>query len=214
MQRSHVRRRPLVTLFVAVAAAVLAQIAVLASSASAHDNRPAVTFAPPEVDGTDVTFVFTVNRSVKAIATTVCTLVEADETETVVDCGAASPGATRQEAGFRVSVTGLAGDVDLRVDVTLTDGGTATATEPVTVGPVDPVEPTDARSACEALPGGEFVEQAYWWQTWSCDFEASTTEMVADRQPVFEAFCTADGGIQFASAGTIPGTYTFGCWLI
>lgn len=213
MSRPLVRRRPLATLFVAVTAAVLAQVSVLAWSASA-DNRPAVTFSAPQVVGADVTFAFTVNRSVKAIDTTVCTLVDVDEVETVVDCGAAFPGATRQETGFSVSVSGLAGDHELRVSVTLTDGGTATAAAPVTVDPADPVEPADARSACEALPGGVFVEQNFWWQAWNCDFEASTTEMVAAQQPVFEAFCDADGGIQFASIGTVPGTYTFGCWLI
>lgn len=216
MPRSLARRRPLATLFVAVTAAVLAQVSVLAWSASA-DNRPAVTVSAPEVVGADVTFAVTVNRSVKAIDTTVCTLLDADEVETVVDCGAATPGATRHETGFSVSVTGLAGDHELRVSVTLTDGGTATASAPVTVepvDPVDPVEPADARSACAALPGGVFVEQDFWWQAWNCDFEASTTEMVAAQQPVFEAFCDADGGIQFASIGTVPGTYTFGCWLI
>lgn len=212
MHRSLVRR-PLATLFVAVAAVVLAQVAVLASSASA-DNRPAVTSSAPEVDGADVTFAFSVNRSVKAIDTTVCTLVDPDEVETLVDCGAGSPGATRHETGYSVSVSGLAGDHELRVLVTLTDGGTAAASVPVTVDPVDPVVPTDARSACGALPGGVFVEQDFWWQAWNCDFEASTTEMVQTQQPVFEAFCDADGGIQFASVGTVPGTYTFGCWLV
>lgn len=210
MPRPLVGRRPLATLFVAVAAAALAQVTALASSASA-DNRPVVTFSPPEVVGADATVAVAVNRPVKAIASAVCTLVDADEAETVVDCGAATPGVTRREAGFTVGVTGLAGDHELRVSVTLTDGGTAAGVVSVTV---DPVEPADARSSCEALPGGVFVEQDFWWQAWNCDFEASTTAMVAAQQPVFEAFCDADGGIQFASLGTVPGTYTFGCWLI
>lgn len=216
MPRSLARRRPLATLFVAVTAAVLAQVAVLASSASA-DNRPTIAWSAPDVVGGDVTFAFTVNRGVKAIDTAACTLVDLDETETAVDCGAGSPGATRHETAYSVSVGGLAGDHELRVLLTLTDGGTATASVPVTVDPgdqVDPVVPADARSACAALPGGVFVEQDFWWRAWNCDFEASTTEMVQAQQPVFEAFCDADGGIQFASVGTVPGTYTFGCWLV
>ena len=167
MDRAFVRARPPAAILIALVGVVLAQITVLAASADAA-NRPSVTFSAPDVNGSTVALAFSVNRPVKAIASAVCTLTDSGETETVVSCGTAVPGAETRETTYRTILADVAGEQLFVVTITLTDGGTARSTEPVAVQAGEPEEFAAAKVVCESLSDGVFVAHQYWWQTWNC----------------------------------------------
>ena len=211
MHRSHLRRH-LATALPAVALAVLGLASAPAASANA---RPHVTFDPPAIAGTSATLGFTMNRAEHAIASADCALT-LGEVVTPVSCGTPAAGPVRKSTVFTTTLSDLAaGDYVYAATVTLTDGGTATATESFTAPPADPVGPVqyaDAAKACAALDGAFAVGADGWWQLWSCDFDADA-EQGANASTGFAPLCFADGGVGFGQGVVGPGRYEVSCWL-
>lgn len=208
MHRPHLRRA------LAVAGAVLAATAgvtALAPAASAN-SAPAVSFDAPVVSGASATLGFTVNRAAHAIASAECTLARDGGTATPVSCGTPAAGPVRKSTVYATTIGSLdAGDYVYGATITLTDGGTASATESFTVAPTAPVEFADAATACAGL-GGSFVGHASWWQLWTCDFDA-TADQGAATEAGFAPLCFADGGVGFGGGVVAPGRYEVSCWL-
>lgn len=219
MHRPHPRLRPLAALILAPLAVltVPAPAAHAESYAETHtDSRPAVTLAAPDVTGSSATLAFSVNRAVNAIGATACTLTDSTDVVTQVDCGTGIPGAARRTTDYTTTLTRMAaGDYVYAVTVTLTDGGTATGTRPVTVSAVEPVPFAASRGACESLPGGAFVADVFWWQVWTCDFDATSDDVVTGATAALEPQCLGtDGGVGFAGGLVAPGRYELTCWAI
>jgi hypothetical protein len=208
MHRPHLRRA------LALSGTVLAAFAgvtALAPAASAN-SAPAVSFDAPVVSGASATLGFTVNRAGHAIASAACTLTSDGGTPTPVPCGTPAAGPVRKSTVYTTTIGSLdAGDHVFGATITLTDGGTAAATESFTVAPTGPVEFADAATACAGL-GGSFVAHASWWQLWTCDFDA-TADQGAATEAGFAPLCFADGGVGFGGGVVAPGRYEVSCWL-
>jgi hypothetical protein len=212
MHRPHLHRRASAILGVALLAAV-GQIA-LAPAVSA-DSSPAVSFSDPDVTGSSATLGFTVNRAANAIDSVSCALTDATDAVTVVACGSAAPGAVRRSTAFTTTVADLAsGDYEYAVTVTLTDGGTASGSESFTIDDVEVGELAASRAACRALPGSTFTAGVYWWQVWSCEFDAATAEEGAVAASAATPLCLADGGYGLSAGFSGPGRYELSCWVL
>jgi hypothetical protein len=211
MHRPHLRRRAGAILTLALLAGV-GQVA-LAPAGSAN-ARPAVSFDDPIVSGVSATLGFTLNRAANAVGSVSCSLIGAADVMTPVPCGSAAPGPVRRSTTYTTTLADLAGgDYRYAVSVTLTDGGTATGGVAFTIDvPVDPVGASEA--ACRDLPGSTFVAGQYWWQVWSCDFDASTAETGAAAATAATPLCLADGGYGLTSGFIGPGRYELSCWIL
>jgi hypothetical protein len=210
MHRPHLHRRARAILTGALLA-VVGQIG-LAPAVSANSS-PAVTFSDPGVAGTSATLGFTVNRAANAVDSVSCTLTDAADVVTEVACGSAAPGPVRRSTAFTTTVTDLAsGDYEYAVTVTLTDGGTATGGESFTIDEVEAGPFGAAQVACRALPGSTFAADQYWWQVWSCDFDAATAEAGAAAASAATPLCLADGGYGLTAGFIGPGRYELSCW--
>jgi hypothetical protein len=212
MHRPHLHRRASAILGVALLAA-MGQIA-LAPAGSANSS-PAVTFSDPGVTGTSATLDFTVNRAANAIASVSCTLTDATHAATAVACGPAAPGEVRRSTSYTTTAADLAsGDFEYAVTVTLTDGGTATGSESFTIEDVEVGPVGAAQAACRTLPGSTFAAGAYWWQVWSCEFDAATAEEGAAAASVATPLCLADGGYGLSAGFSGPGRFELSCWVL
>jgi hypothetical protein len=211
MHRSHLRRRAGAILAAATLAA-MGQVA-LAPAGSANAS-PAVSFAEPSVAGTSVTLGFTVNRAANAVGSVSCSLTDPTDVVTPVSCGSAAPGPVRRSTTYTTTLADLAGgDYRYAVRVTLTDGGTATGNASFTVEvPADPAGPAEA--ACRDLPGATFAAGQYWWQVWSCDFDAATAQEGAAAVTAATPLCLADGGYGLTGGFVGPGRYELSCWIL
>lgn len=158
--RSPFRRRIVICLSIPVA--VLGVTAAL-GTAPAQADRPGVTFtAGPTVTGDSVSLSYRVNRKTNAIATRTCA-VDTPTTHVAVSCGTLPPKGT-SPTGVTVEVDGLAnGSYTFTVNVTLTDGGRASATSaPFTINalPILTVDQVNLPSPGEAgaIDMGAFCE--------------------------------------------------------
>jgi hypothetical protein len=212
MHRPHLLARAGAILAVAVTAAA-GQIA-LAPVVSANAS-PAITFTAPTVVDATATVGFTVNRAANAVASVTCTLTDPTDVVTTVPCGPGSAGPVRRSTGYTTTLTDLAaGDYRYAATLTLTDGGRATSSESFTVAVVEPEEFAASQDACRALPGSTFVARQFWWQQWSCDFDAVTAEAGAAAATAATPLCLADGGYGLTAGFTAPGRYELSCWLL
>lgn len=211
MHRSLLRRRAGAVLGAALLA-TMGQV-VLAPPGSANAS-PAVSFAEPGIAGTSATLGFTVNRAANAVRSVSCTVTDATDATTQVPCGSAAPGPVRRSTTYTTTLADLAGgDHRYAVRVTLTDGGTATGGVSFTIDvPVDPVGASEA--ACRDLPDGTFAADQYWWQVWSCDFDASTAQEGAAAASAATPLCLADGGYGLTGGFIGPGRYELSCWIL
>jgi hypothetical protein len=207
MHRPHLRRHLATTL----PAVVLAALGLAFAPAASANARPHLSFDPPAVAGSSATLGFTMNRAEHAIASADCT-VTVGEVVTPVSCGTSAAGPVRRSTVFTTTLTDLAaGDYVYAATVTLTDGGTAAATEAFTVPPVAPVEFAEAGAACATLDGS-FAAYPSDWQLWTCDFDADA-EVGANAATAFAPRCFADGGVGFGQGVVGPGRYEVSCWL-
>ncbi|RNM16402.1 hypothetical protein [Nocardioides pocheonensis] len=215
MHRSHLRSPERRRTLAILAGAVLVAAGQLGLAAGAQaDSRPAVDVAEPSVSGTSASVSFTVNRGRQAIADATCTLTDVADVVTPVPCGAPAAGPVRRSTAYATTLTDLApGRQVFVVSITLTDGGTATGAQAFTVDEPAPVEFAASDASCRALPGGVFVAHESWWQVWSCEFEATTTDAGAAASAELGPLCLADGGIGFGGGLVAPGRYQASCWL-
>jgi hypothetical protein len=116
---------------VLAAAAVLAGFGAGFASAAAKPNKPVITFTSPSPDDgqtlitSSATLAFTYNRTPKQTKSLTCVL--SGPTSSSGPCDSPVAGGAGSTSGK--SYTGLStGDYTLTVSMTLTDGGTATAT--------------------------------------------------------------------------------------
>jgi hypothetical protein len=209
--RRPVSRRSLAILSGAVLAAAGQLVLAPVAGASA---RPAVEVAQPDIAGTSAALAFTVNRAAHAIGEASCSLTDASEVVTDVSCGTPVAGPERRSTAYRTTLTDLSpGDYAYAVTITLTDGGTATGSRRFTVEQPAPVEFAASAASCQALGGSTFVAHAYWWQVWSCDFDATTADAGAAASADLGPLCLADGGLGFSGGLVAPGRYEVSCWL-
>jgi PA domain len=182
------------TLFVAVAVAVMVGFVATFASAAAMPNRPAISFVSPSpAEGATVTadpvaFAFTSNRTPKQTKTLICTLASATTTSSSA-CD--TPTAITGGSSSGKSYTGLAsGSYTFTVSLTLTDGGTVSATRHFTVPLFSEVSPI----AHGYVFGSEWLPTA-----------DSTGETTAAVQPAGGILIPSPGG---SASGCSPADFT------